>query len=170
MFTKVELAKFINAYQEVWDGKKLVISPNIVVRGNEKNYAKFINDNLPDNIKKINNVYFEDTIAKCILFKTAEKRYGTKQNDYNIGELRQVVVPYTLSLINILTENKLNLYKIWKNQQISQPLSDCIYDLMKQINKFILEKSPVTHYIEWAKKEDCWEQVKAHTWSFRLMR
>ena len=138
------------------------------MRGNEKNYAKFINDNLPDNIKKINNVYFEDTIAKCILFKTAEKRYGTKQNDYNIGELRQVVVPYTLSLINILTENKLNLYKIWKNQQISQPLSDCIYDLMKQINKFILEKSPVTHYIEWAKKEDCWEQVKAHTWSFNV--
>jgi hypothetical protein len=168
MFTKVELAKYINAYQEVWDGKKLVISPNIVVRGNEKNYVKFINDNLPDNIKKINNVYFEDAIAKCILFKTAEKRYGTKQNDYNIGELRQVVVPYTLSLINILTENKLDLYKIWKNQQISQVLSDSIYDLMKQVNQFILEKSPVTHYIEWAKKEDCWEQVKANIWSFNI--
>lgn len=168
MFTKVELAKYINAYQEVWDGKKLAISPNIVVRGNEKNYAKFINDNLPDNIKKINNVYFEDTIAKCILFKTAEKRYGTKLNDYNIGELRQVVVPYTLSLINILTDNKLDLYKIWKNQQISQVLSDSIYDLMKQVNKFILDKSPVSHYIEWAKKEDCWEQVKANTWGFNI--
>jgi hypothetical protein len=168
MFTKVELAKFINAYQEVWDGRKLEISPNIVVRGNEKNYAKFINDNLPDNFKKINNVYFEDAIAKCILFKTAEKRYGTKQNDYNIGELRQVVVPYTLSLINILTEDKLDLYKIWKNQQISQVLSDNIYDLMKQVNKFILDNSPVTHYIEWAKKEDCWEQVKAHSWSFNI--
>ena len=168
MFTKVELAKYINAYQEVWDGRKLVISPNIVVRGNEKNYAKFINDNLPDNIKKINNVYFEDAIAKCILFKTAEKRYGTKQNDYNIGELRQVVVPYTLSLINILTENKLDLFKIWENQQISQPLSDCIYDLMKQVNQFILANSPVTHYIEWAKKEDCWEQVKNHSWSFNI--
>jgi len=44
MFTKVELAKYINAYQEVWDGKKLVINPNIVVRGNEKNYAKFITE------------------------------------------------------------------------------------------------------------------------------
>lgn len=168
MFTKVELAKYINAYQEVWDGRKLVISPNIVVRGNEKNYAKFINDNLPDNIKKINNVYFEDAIAKCILFKTAEKRYGTKQNDYNIGELRQVVVPYTLSLINILTENKLDLFKIWKNQQISQVLSDCVYDLMKQVNQFILANSPVTHYIEWAKKEDCWEQVKNHLWAFNI--
>jgi hypothetical protein len=168
MFTKVELAKYINAYQEILDGKKSVISPNIVVRGNEKNYAKFINNNLPDNIKKINNVYFEDTIAKSILFKTAENRYGTKQNDYNIGELRQVVVPYTLSLINILTEDNLDLYKIWKNQQISQQLSDFIYDLMKQVNQFILDKSPVTHYIEWAKKEECWEQVKNHSWAFNI--
>src|SRR5574344_913307 len=168
MFTKVELAKYINAYQEVYDGRKLVISPNIVVRGNEKNYARFINDNLPDNIKKINNVYFEDAIAKCILFKTAEKRYGTKLNDYNIGELRQVVVPYTLSLINILTNDKLDLYKIWKNQQISQVLSDFIYDLMKQINQFILDKSPVSHYIEWAKKEECWDKVKSNSWSFNI--
>lgn len=168
MFSKVELAKYINAYQEVWEGKKLVVSPNIVVRGNEKNYARFINDNLPENIKRINNVYFEDTIAKCILFKDAEKRYGTKVNDYNIGELRQVVVPYTLSLFNVLTKNKLDLYKIWKNQQLSQQLSDFIYDLMKQVNQFILDKSPVTHYIEWAKKEECWEQVKKHTWSFYI--
>jgi hypothetical protein len=138
------------------------------VRGNEKNYAKFINDNLPDNIKKINNIYFEDAIAKCILFKTAEKRYGTKQNDYNIGELRQVVVPYTLSLINVLTDNKLDLFKIWKNQQISQVLSDSIYDLMRQVNQFILDNSPVTHYIEWAKKEECWEQVKNHSWAFNI--
>jgi hypothetical protein len=168
MFTKVELAKYINAYHEIYDGKKIVIGPHIVVRGNEKNYAKFINDNLPDNIKKINNVYFEDTIAKCILFKTAEKRYGTKQNDYNIGELRQVVVPYTISLINIITESKLNLYKIWKNQQVSPQLSDFIYELMKQVNKFILEHSPITHYIEWSKKEECWEQVKNYSWSFNI--
>lgn len=168
MFTKVELAKYINAYQEVWDGKKLVVSPNIVARGNEKNYARFINNNLPDNIKKINNVYFEDAIAKCILFKEAEKRYGTKANDYNIGELRQVVVPYTLSLLNTINENKLDLYRIWKNQQVSPQLSDFIYDLMKQVNKFILDNSPVTHYIEWAKKEECWEQVRNHSWSFNI--
>lgn len=168
MFTKVELAKFINAYQEVYEGKKLVIGPHIVVRGNEKNYAQFIANNLPDNVKKINNVYFEDAIAKFILFKTAEKRYGTKSNDYNIGELRQVVVPYTLSLINIITNNKLDLYKIWKNQQVSPQLSDFIYDLMKQVNQFILDKSPVSHYIEWAKKEDCWEQVKYHSWAFNI--
>lgn len=167
MFSKVELAKYINAYKEIYDGKKLIIGPHIVVRGNEKNYAQFIANNLPD-IKKINNIYFEDSIAKCILFKIAEKRYGVGTQPFKIGEMRQVVVPYTLSLINILTENKLDLYKIWKNQELSQQLSNCIYFLMKQVNKFILDNSPVSHYIEWAKKEDCWEQVKKHSWIFNI--
>jgi len=168
MFTKVELAKYINAYQEIFDGKKLVISPNVVVRGNEKNYARFINNNLPDNIKKINNVFFEDSIAKAILFKAADKRYGTKVSGNNIGEMKQVVVPYTISLLNIITENKLDLYKIWKNQQISQQLSDFIYDLMKQVNQFILDEYAGQHYIEQAKKEDCWERVKNHSWNFNI--
>jgi hypothetical protein len=163
VITKVELAKYINAYQEVYDGRKLAISPHIVVRGNEKNYAQFINNNLPDNIKKINNVYFEDSIAKCILFKTAEKRYGVKPA--SIGEMRVVVVPYTISLLNLITNNKLDVYKIWRNQQISAELSDFIYELMKQVNQFILDKSPVSHFIEWAKKEECWEMVKNNSWN-----
>ena len=166
MFSKVELAKYINSYQEVYDGKKLVIGPHIVVRGNEKNYAQFIGNNLPENLKKINNVYFEDAIAKCILFKNADKRYGIKPN--SIGEMKQVVVPYTLSLLNIITENQLDLFKIWKNQDVSPELSDFIFELMKQVNQFILETYNGQHYIEKAKKEECWDLVKNHEWNFNL--
>lgn len=166
VFSKVELAKYINAYQEVFDGKRLMIAPHLVVRGNEKNYAQFIDNNLPENEKKINNVYFEDTIAKCILFKATDKRYGIKPN--SIGEMKQVVVPYTISLLNIITENKLDLYKIWKNQAISVELSDFIYDLMKQVNQFIKDNSPSDNRIEWAKKEECWELVKNNSWEFNL--
>ncbi len=58
MFTKVELAKYINAWQEVYNGKSLVIGPHIVVRGNEKNYARFMNYNLPE-IKHIDVAYLK---------------------------------------------------------------------------------------------------------------
>jgi AIPR protein len=166
MISKVELAKFINAYKEMYEGNKLLIGPHIVVRGNEKNYAQFIGNNLPENIKKINNVYFEDVIAKCILFKNVDKRYGIKPN--SIGEMKQVVVPYTLSLLNNITDNKLNLYKVWKNQDVSNELSDFIYDLMKQVNQFILDTYNGQHYIEKAKKEECWNLVKNHSWKFNL--
>ena len=163
----MELAKYVNAWQETYYGRSLAIGPHIVVRGNEKNYARFINYNLPD-IKHIDVAWFEDTIAKAILFKAADKRYGTKLTGDHIGELKQVVVPYTLSLLNIITEGRLDLYRIWKNQAISSALSDFIYDLMKQVNKFILEESPVSHYIEWAKKEECWLKVRSNEWSYNL--
>lgn len=167
VFTKVELAKYVNAWQEVYSGKSMVIGPHIVVRGNEKNYARFMNYNLPE-IKHIDVAYFEDIIAKAILFRTADKRYGTKVSGNHIGELKQVVVPYTLSLLNLITGGRLDLYKIWKNQCISMNLSNFIYELMKQVNQFIIDKSPVSHYIEWAKKEECWLMVKENKWSYNV--
>ena len=167
VITKVELAKCINAYEEVYDGKKLLIGPHIIVRGNEKNYAKYISCSLPDP-QKINSIYFEDAIAKAILFRTADKRHGTKKNDYCIGEMKQVVVPYSIALLNLLTKGKLNLYKIWKNQCLSENLSDFMYDVMEQVNDFILDECPTSHYIEWAKKEECWEKIKSAKWYFDI--
>ena len=168
VLTKTDIAKYLNAYEEVYEGKKLVIGPHIVARGNEKNYARFINNNLPENLKKINNVYFENTIAKAILFKTADKRYGTKASDVHIGELKNVTVPYTIALLTRITDGKLDLYKIWKAQQLSPALSDFIFDLMIQVNEFIIKNSVGSHYIEWAKKEECWDKVKGHTFAYDL--
>lgn len=99
---------------------------------------QFINYNLP---KKVTGIYFEDVIAKFILFREAEKLYGIKPN--NIGEMRNAVVPYAISLFGYLTDYKLNLEKIWKNQKISDELSAALYSLMKQLNEFILHNSQV---------------------------
>jgi hypothetical protein len=52
------------------------------------------------------------------------------------------------------------LYKIWKEQKISNELSDFIYDLMKQVNQFIWENSPSTNYNEEGKKENLWISVR----------
>jgi hypothetical protein len=82
--------------------------------------------------------------------------------------MKQVVVPYTLSLLNLISGNRLDLYKIWRNQSISPELSDFIYDLMRQVNQFILDTYNGQHYIEKAKKEECWELVKSHKWVFDL--
>ena len=169
VFTKVELAKFVNCYEEVYEGSKLVIAPFYVVRGNEKNYAQFIAKNLPTSAKKINNVYYEDVVAKAILFKNADARYGTKLKKNNIGELKSVVVPYTIGLLNHLVNGKLDLYKIWKYQMVSLSLSDFIYNLMVQVNQFIVSNSPSNNYLEWGKKEDCWIAVRDNkNWHYNI--
>jgi hypothetical protein len=155
MFTKEDLAKYQNSYQEINDGRKLVIGPHYVVRGNQKNYAQFINCL---EIKKADNIFFEDMIAKAILCRKAEKLYGVKPN--SIGDMRYITVPYTIALFGFKTSYKLDLYKIWKNQSISETLSSFLYEMMKKIEGFIKANAPGSLYGEWAKKEECWNKLK----------
>jgi hypothetical protein len=163
LFNKEELAKYINAYKEVIDGKKILIGPHFVVRGNQKNYVQFMNYNLE---KKLNNVYFEDTIAKAILYRTAEKVYGIKPNA--IGDMRYITVPYAITLLNCLTKDQLDLFKIWKAQDVSASMKKLLHEMMSAIEPFIKETAPGGLYGEWAKKEDCWVQVRTHDFSFDL--
>ncbi len=163
LFTKEELAKYINAYQEITDGKKILVGPHYVVRGNQKNYVQFINYSLE---KKLNNVYFEDTIAKAILYRSAEKAYGIKPNA--IGDMRYITVPFAVTLLNCLTKNQLDLYKIWKAQDVSETLKSLFHEMMSAIEPFIKDTAPGGLYGEWAKKEDCWIKVKNNDFGFDL--
>jgi len=155
VFTKEDLAKYVNSWQEVYDGKKLVIGPHFVVRGNQKNYVQFINFNFD---KKPDNIFFEDTIAKAILFRAAEKTYGVKPN--SIGDMRYITVPYSIAWLGFQLKYKLDLYKIWKNQSVSDKLKELLYEVMKEIETFIKNNAPGSLYGEYAKKEDCWNAVK----------
>jgi hypothetical protein len=61
LLTKESLAKYINAWGEVYKGKNLVIGPHIVVRGNHKNYAEFLCHNYK---AKPDNIFFEDAVLR----------------------------------------------------------------------------------------------------------
>jgi hypothetical protein len=157
IFTKEDLAKYVNAYAEVHDGRKLFIGPHFVVRGNQKNYAQFIHSNSE---KKVNNVYFEDVVAKAILFRTAAKIYNANTKLQRASAY--IYVPYTLSYLTYAIKGKLNLYKIWQNQGLSESLKELIGDLLKEVHDRIQKKSNGLNKRpdEWAKKEDCWNDLK----------
>ncbi len=155
VITKELLAKYINSYQEIFNGKKIVIGPHIVVRGSQKNYVQFLNCAMPS---KPDNIFYEDTVAKAIMFKTAEKLYGISPN--SIGDMRYITVPYSLSLLNFKTDYKIDLYKIWKNQSLSENLKSVLYNLMESVENFIKKNAPGALYGEWAKKEECWSTIK----------
>ena len=155
IITKELLAKYVNTYQEIWNGKRLAIGPHVVVRGSQKNYIQFLNFNMPD---KPDNVFYEDVVAKAIMFKNAEKLYGVNPNA--IGDMRYITVPYSLSLLNLKTDYKIDLYKIWKNQGISEKMKSVLYNLMELVETFIKRNAPGALYGEWAKKEECWNAIK----------
>lgn len=155
MFSKESLAKYINSYEEVYNGKKLLIGPHIVVRGSQKNYAQFLNYNFKS---KPDNIWFEDAIAKAILFSTSEKVYGVKPNA--IGDMRYITVPYAIAWLGFKLDYKLDLYKIWKQQSLSDALKNKLHEIMSKIEDYLKSKAPGSLYGEWAKKEECWLSIK----------
>jgi hypothetical protein len=161
VFTKEDLAKYVNCWQEVYDERKLVIGPHIVVRGNQKNYVQFMNFNFE---KKPDNIFFEDTIAKAILFRAAEKTYGVKPNA--IGDMRYITVPYSIAWLGYKLNYKLDLYKIWKNQAVSEQLKSLLFKVMQEIESFIKNNAPGSLYGEYAKREECWNSVKERNFDF----
>lgn len=163
MFTKESLAKFINSYKEVYNGKKLVIGPHVVVRGSQKNYAQFLNYNF--NFKP-DNIWFEDAIAKAILFSSAEKIYGVKPNA--IGDMRYITVPYSIAWLGYRLNYKLDLYKIWKNQSLSENLKSKLYEVMSKVEEYIKTNALGSLYGEWAKKEECWNAIKNESFDIDL--
>ncbi|MFZ6664853.1 AIPR family protein [Peijinzhouia sedimentorum] len=163
MFTKESLAKYINSYEEVYNGKKLAIGPHIVVRGSQKNYAQFLNYNFSF---KPDNIWFEDAIAKAILFSTAEKVYGVKPN--SIGDMRYITVPYSLAWLGFKMNYKIDLYKIWKQQSLSDTLKSKLHEIMSRIEDYIKSQAPGSLYGEWAKKEECWAAIKSESFGIDL--
>ena len=160
-FTKEELAKFINCFIEVYREERLIIGPHIVVRGSQKNYAQFIDNCIPE---ETDDQYFMDTIAKAILFRAAEKEYGIKPN--SIGDMRYITVPYTLAWIAKHLPEEIDLQQIWRSQGVNQHLKNKIYALMIKVEQFIKAHAPGSLYGEWAKKEQCWEQVSLQNFNY----
>lgn len=163
MFTKELLAKYINTYEEVYNGKKLVVGPHIVVRGSQKNYAQFLNYNFSF---KPDNIWFEDLVSKALLFKISEKIYGVKPNA--IGDMRYITVPYSIAWLSHKLDYKLDLYKIWKKQSLSEILKDKLHEVMSKIEDYIKSHAPGSLYGEWAKKEDCWNKIKNEDFNIDL--
>lgn len=108
--------------------------------------------------KKPDNIFFEDAIAKAILFRAVEKTYGVKPNA--IGDMRYITVPYSIAWLGYRLYYKLDLYKIWKTQSVSDKLRNLFYTIMQKVEAFIKSNAPGSLYGEYAKREDCWNSVK----------
>lgn len=158
VFSKEDLAKYVNSYGETIKEEKVVIGPHMVARGNQKNYIQFISQlttTTPD-LK-----YFESIIAKAIIFKTSEKIYGVKPN--SIGDLRYITVPYSIAYLVYKAGAKIKLDKVWKAQALSENFKSLLFELMVQVEKSIKKSAVSRHgslYSEWARKEDCWTELK----------
>ena len=152
MFTKTDLAKFENAWDE---------HPRWVNLGAQKNFGRFagrIGKEWSRSPDKFNELYYRKLIARAILFRRVEKLVSA-QPWYN-GGYRANIVAYSIAIINELSkrvEKSVNFSAIWDAQSISPPLEDALALSAKYVNDDISNPPEgISNISEWCKKEGCW--------------
>jgi len=158
-FTKEELAKFYTAWGD---------TPHLVKKGGEKVFRLFIEnisgEGKPQKEVDIDRNFYEETVAKVILFRTLEKLHGSGPNN-PIGQLRSAVVPYTIAIIyKYTTGDKSNLpfklTEIWKQEGLDEQFCSMATDLMVLVNELIKKYSTSDDYGEHSKKQELWNKIR----------
>ncbi|MDZ7640954.1 MAG: AIPR family protein [Desulfurivibrio sp.] len=156
MFTKTDLAKFENAWEDC---------PHIVSKGAQKNFALFaseIGKRWEKDETQFNELYFKHLVAKTIIFRTLEKLI-MKQTWYG-GGYRAQIIAYTIAWLGRkISEIKLTVdfSRIWDEQQISDIFYRELERVSYRIHQIITDTPEnVSNVTEWCKREGCWLMVK----------
>lgn len=151
-FTKTDLAKFENAWDQL---------PWMVSWGAEKNFREFtLRLERRGKSFKPDQQYFENLVAKAILFRGTEKLIDAQK----LGGYRAQTVVYTLAKLLNSTGQRLNLRSIWLKQELSAALATAIEDLGPKVHAVLLQTAGARNVSEWAKKEDCWKAIVNLEW------
>ena len=157
MFTKTELAKYMNIRAEL---------PHVAGAGCQKSFAKFAewaSAQWEKDETVFNDGYFRKVIAMAIIFKQADKivKNQTWYNSYKAN-----IVAYTIAkIINVVRidfpDQAIDYRAIWTRQGLSSSWTHQIEITSKLIYDFLIDENrQVENVTEWAKRETCWKQAK----------
>jgi hypothetical protein len=147
-FTKTDLAKFENTWAEL---------PHVVSLGAEKNFREFTLRLPTMRSAPVDVQYFQDLVAKAILFRHAEKLVGAQQ----FGGYRANIVTYSLAKLFQMTSGRVDLRRIWQTQRLSLSVQEAIVAIAGVVHAVITSPPGGRNVTEWCKREACWERVKS---------
>lgn len=159
VLTKTDVAK----YQFSWEGR-----PHDVSLGAQKNFLKFADvaialwESRPD---EVNEVYFKTLVAKAIVFRSVHKRIAAQpwyESGYLANLTTYTVAKLAFNIASGVPGRSLNFADIWAQQSVSDALLEEVDTISLQIFGILTSPKRGTQNVtEWAKKLDCWTQVKA---------
>lgn len=152
LFSKTDLAK----YENTWDQL-----PYQVGEGAQKNFRKFTvrleerGGIFPD------ENYYKYIIAKAILFRRTEKI--VQKQEY--GGYRANIVTYTIAYLSFITAQRIDIERIWKEQDLTPNLEKEIVEVSKFVQRIIVNPPGGANVGEWCKNVRCWNAIKEYDYS-----
>ena len=162
-FVKSDVAKYIN----VWE-----LEPHNVSQGSQKNFIHYMKK--VNAAERKNNLagekFYRKLIANAILFKTFDKLFGRKNIDA-IGDtnLKSFTIAYSVSYFHHLTYNRLDLWKIYKDQKTDDFLNGYFKSILCFVYTHLVADAKNSLISEYAKRESTWTKLKATAYSANLI-
>jgi len=144
--TKTDLAKFLNA----WDGH-----PDLASLGGQKNFARFMDD-IRSREERGEEVIpdvqgYKRMIAKVIFFKRVHALVRPM-----FPAFQGNIAIYLVSIISRAYSDRIDLDRIWDQQDISESFKAQIRLWAVEVNEAIHRSANGRMISEWAKKDSCW--------------
>lgn len=163
-FVKSDIAKFINGWE---------LEPHYVAQGSQKNfihYTKKITDLVSKN-KLPGENFYRKLIANAILFKTIDHLFGRKGvNAIGDTSLKALSVAYTVSYFHYLTNNRIDLWKIYEEQKIDDFLKNHLSKLLGFVYNHIIKEASSSMISEYVKRQSSWDKLRNTTYSENLLK
>ena len=163
-FVKSDIAKFINGWE---------LEPHFVAQGSQKNfihYTKKITDLVSKN-KLPGENFYRKLIANAILFKTIDQLFGRKGvNAIGDTSLKALSVAFTVSYFHYLTNNRIDLWKIYEEQKIDDFLNNHLSKLLGFVYNHIITEASGSLISEYAKRQSSWDKLRNTMYSEDLIK
>ncbi len=144
-FTKTDLAK----YEHAWIGR-----PHWVCLGAEKNFVRFAERLEEEDEPEVNQDYFRHTVARAILWRTAEKLFDS----LGLEGYRVNSVAYAVAWLAEKSGWRIDLNRIWKEQHVSPAVCEALKTVCKAAWEHLIGQPG--NVGESSKKEECWEAFR----------
>ena len=136
--------------------------PNIVALGGEKSFAWYMQSLRDSDTHAVPDATFlQDLAAKALLWRATDRVVA----DLELGGYKAQAVAYTLALLSNRSAQRIDLDAIWSTQVVPSALREHIAELAPIVHSMLVASAGTRNVTEWAKKEECWEAVRAIEWT-----
>jgi AIPR protein/Abortive infection phage resistance protein N-terminal domain len=145
-FTKTDLAK----YEHAWLGL-----PHLVCRGAEKNFEAFASRLEDDGEPLVDPHFFEQVVARVILWRTAEKLFDT----LDLVGYRANSVAYAVAWLAERSNRGLDLATAWRQQRFPEAVESALRVVCREAYQYLTTRPGNTGEI--SKKPETWAEFRA---------
>ncbi len=128
-----------------------------VSRGAQKNFTTFMANLARRNLTADRELY-QQLIAKALLWKRTERLVAQQ----SFGGYRANLVAYSIAKLSHATAQRIDLRRIWETQALTPATETALIALSHLAWRNLVDEAPPgVNITEWAKREDCWKQMRA---------